>query len=123
MSYADVELNIVRWSEARKIIPNSTALAQSMKTQEEVGELLVAATKLKVLQELKHLIPEESFQKAHEYYMDEFRDAVGDVGVTLINACALADVDFVSCLEQAYQTIKDRKGTLLPSGIFLKESA
>jgi hypothetical protein len=50
------------------------------------------------------------------------RDGIGDVGVTLINVCALADVDFVSCLEQAYQEIKGRRGELREDGVFVKES-
>jgi hypothetical protein len=56
-------------------------------------------------------------------WMDKFRDAVGDVGVTIINACALADVDYVDCLNGAYQEIKHRKGTLLPNGIFQKDES
>ena len=121
MSFADVESNIVRWSEQRKIYPNSTALAQSRKTLEECGELLEATSKLKLLMELQPHLPDEVFQKAHSYILDEVRDAIGDVGVTLINVCALADVDFTTCLKGAYDQIKDRKGTLLPNGIFQKE--
>jgi NTP pyrophosphatase (non-canonical NTP hydrolase) len=121
MSFADIELDIVRWSEQRKIIPNSNALSQSRKTLEECGELLEATSKLKLLMELQPHLPDEVFQKAHSYIMDELRDAVGDVGVTLINVCALADVDFTTCLKGAYETIKHRKGTLLPNGIFQKE--
>jgi hypothetical protein len=47
---------------------------------------------------------------------------VGDVLVTLIMGAALADVNVVDCLAQAYDEIKDRKGTLLPNGIFQKEA-
>jgi len=41
--------------------------------------------------------------------------------VTLIMGCATADIDLVSCLELAYNEIKDRKGYLTPDGIFVKE--
>jgi hypothetical protein len=41
--------------------------------------------------------------------------------VTLIMGCATADIDLVSCLELAYNEIKDRKGHLTPEGIFVKE--
>ena len=50
-------------------------------------------------------------------------DSVGDVMVCLINACALADIDLVQCMGRAYEEIKDRRGTLLPNGVFVKEGA
>jgi len=37
-----VEIDVIRWAEARRIIPNSTPLAQAIKTTEEVAELLKA---------------------------------------------------------------------------------
>jgi hypothetical protein len=54
--------------------------------------------------------------------MDGIKDGVGDVVVCLINYCALRDINLVDCLKGAYEQIKDRKGTLLPSGVFVKES-
>jgi len=50
------------------------------------------------------------------------KDAYGDILVTLVMGCATADLDLVECFEHAYEQIKDRKGTLLPNGIFQKES-
>ena len=102
MSYSIVELDVIRWAEARQIIPNSTPLAQAIKTVEEVGELLKALSKGD---------------------MEEAKDAYGDVLVTLIIGAALADVDLVKCLEGAYDQIKDRRGHLTKDGIFVKESA
>jgi NTP pyrophosphatase (non-canonical NTP hydrolase) len=122
MSYAEVEMKVVQWAEQRKIYPNSTAAAQSRKTLEEAGELLEAAAKLKMLTELRPHLPEAVYDAAHAYVMDELRDAVGDVAVTLINVCALADVDLVDCLKGAYSQIKDRKGTLMPDGTFVKNA-
>jgi NTP pyrophosphatase (non-canonical NTP hydrolase) len=49
-------------------------------------------------------------------------DGVGDVMVCLVNYCALQDIDLVNCMESAYDEIKHRKGTLLPNGVFVKES-
>ena len=60
-SFSDVQNDIIRWSEARRIIPNSTP-------------------------------------------------------------CALQDIDLVECMYVAYDQIKHRKGTLMPSGVFVKES-
>lgn len=100
MSYESVELNVIRWAEARKIIPNSTPSAQLMKAVAEMGELIDG--------EMKNDLP-------------EIKDAVGDILVCLINYCALRDISLVQCLEGAYLEIKDRKGELLPSGVFLKQ--
>jgi hypothetical protein len=50
-------------------------------------------------------------------------DAVGDVIVCLINLCALECTDITECVAQAWCQIRDRKGTLLPSGVFVKEEA
>lgn len=100
MSFADYELKVIRWAEARKIIPNSTPLAQWKKGMEE-------------MQELKDALDTDD--------MDALSDAVGDVMVCLINLCALADLDVVSCLEGAYNEIKDRKGYMNAEGIFVKQ--
>jgi NTP pyrophosphatase (non-canonical NTP hydrolase) len=101
MSYAEVELQIIRWAEARKIIPNSSPETQLLKAVSEIGELADATIK-----------------KDREGIID----GVGDVMVCLVNYCALQDIDLVSCMAVAYSQIKHRKGTLLPNGVFVKES-
>ena len=101
MSYAHTEMKVIQWSEARKIIPNSTPFAQSMKAVEEINELVYA---------LRNNNREEAI------------DAVGDTVVCLINVCALLDVNLTDCLEAAYQQIKDRKGHMNSEGIFVKET-
>jgi NTP pyrophosphatase (non-canonical NTP hydrolase) len=123
MSYADTELDVIRWAEARRIIQNSNIQAQARKTLEEAGELLEAATALRLLESLKSkgldsiLIDNEIIHWTRKY-----RDSIGDVGVTLIVGSATADVDLVECLKEAYEEIKDRKGYLKPDGTFVKES-
>jgi len=101
MSYADVELQIIRWAEARKIIPNSSPETQLLKAVSELGELADATIKKEP---------------------SKIRDGIGDVMVCLVNYCALQDINLVSCMEEAYAEIKDRKGTLMPNGVFVKES-
>ena len=101
-SYRELELQVVRWAEARRIIPNSTAQAQFLKAVSEMGELADAINKKD---------------------LTATKDAVGDTLVCLINMCALLDIDMVDCLALAYDEIKDRRGTLLPSGVFVKEDA
>lgn len=100
MSYADLEMKVVQWAEARKIIPNAKPHTQLLKAFSEMGELADAENKLD---------------------MDGIKDGVGDVLVCLINYCALRDIDMVSCLAQAYKEIKDRKGELRADGVFVKE--
>lgn len=100
-SFSEVELDVIRWSEARKIIPNSTPLAQSIKAVEEINELV------------------DALRDGNRF---DAIDAVGDTVVCLINVCALLDVNLVDCLEAAYEQIKDRRGYMNAEGIFVKES-
>jgi NTP pyrophosphatase (non-canonical NTP hydrolase) len=101
-SYRATEMQVIQWAQDRQIIPNSTPMAQAIKTKEEVGELFDAL-----------------MTKDHA----ALRDAYGDILVTLIIGAALADVDLVDCLNDAYKEIKDRKGHLNAAGIFVKETA
>ncbi len=117
MSYSELEMKVIQWSEARKIIQNSTSKAQAQKTVEESGELLEASTALYVLDSLG--TPKDD--PVYQFWIGKFKDAAGDVVVTVINACAIADVDLVDCLALAYDEIKDRKGYLHPNGKFIKE--
>ena len=100
MSYSAVESDIIRWSEQRRIIPNATPTSQLMKAVSEMGELCDAEGKKDI---------------------EAIRDAVGDIMVCLINYCALRDINLVNCMELAYDQIKNRKGTLMPDGTFVKE--
>lgn len=100
MSFSELELKVIRWAEDRRIIPNSTPMAQAIKTLEEVTELLSAL---------------------HRGDREEMIDAYGDVITTLVIGAALADVDLTRCLQAAYDQIKDRRGTLRADGVFVKE--
>lgn len=99
-TYAAVELEIIRWAEQRKIIPNSTAHSQLLKAFSEMGELADATIKNQ---------PEETI------------DAVGDVMVCLVIYCALKDINLVDCMQVAYDAIKHRKGVLNSNGVFVKD--
>ncbi len=99
-SYRTVELDVLRWAEDRKIIPNATPQSQLNKALSELSELFAAENQRDI---------------------GKIKDGVGDVMVCLINYCALKDIDLVACLALAYDEIKDRKGTLLPDGTFVKE--
>ena len=100
MSFAEVEMKVIQWGEARGIVQNSTAQAQAIKTQEELDELVDAL---------------RNNDRA------AIADAYGDILVTLVMGCAIVDLDLVTCFEGAYNEIKDRKGYLNKDGIFVKE--
>ena len=100
MSYANTEIAVIQWGEARGIVQNSTAYAQAIKTQEELNEL---------------------FEAIDTNDVAAMKDAYGDILVTLIMGCACADLDLVECLKGAYEEIKHRKGHLTKDGIFVKE--
>ena len=100
MTFANIEMKVIQWGEARQIVQNSTPKAQAWKTVEEVNELLVAI---------------ENGDR------DEMADAYGDILVTLVMGCACADLDLVECFKGAYEEIKDRKGYLNKEGIFVKQ--
>lgn len=100
MIYQELEEKIIDWACERKIIPNATPVSQTLKAVSEMGELADAINKKD---------------------LEATKDAIGDVVVCLINVCALLDLTLEKCLEGAYNEIKDRKGTLLPSGVFVKE--
>ena len=101
MSFADVEMKVIQWAEARGILPNAKPYTQLLKAFSEMGELADAENK----NDLADVI-----------------DGVGDVLVCLIIYCARKDLDITECLKAAYEEIKDRKGFLTPEGVFIKES-
>ena len=80
MSYAAVEMKIIQWSEARKIIPNSTPEVQLLKAMSEMGELADATIK-------------------HD--KEAVIDAVGDVMVCLINWNDILLYWFMECRHAA----------------------
>lgn len=100
MSYAAYEMKVLQWGMDRGIVQHGKPIGQAIKTLEEVTELLDAINRGD---------------------MQEIKDAVGDVVVTLLMVCATLDIDLTECLAGAYEQIKNRKGTLLASGVFVKE--
>lgn len=99
-SFRELEMDVIRWSEARGIIQNSTPEAQFLKAISEMGELA------------------DAINKGDE---PGIIDGMGDTLVCLINVCAILDIDITKCLESAYNEIKDRKGYLTKDGVFVKE--
>ena len=73
---------------------------QMCKTVEELGELANAINKNKI---------------------EEAKDGLGDVIVTLVCIAEQLGLDINDCIDYAYNEIKDRKGKLI-DGIFVKEN-
>jgi NTP pyrophosphatase (non-canonical NTP hydrolase) len=101
MTFNIIEMDVIRWGESRGIIEHSTSEAQVKKTIEEVQELVSAIN--------------------HKNKADII-DALGDVMVTLTMIAAIEDVPLVECYAHAYNQIKNRKGYLDASGLWIKES-
>ena len=99
MNFEIISEKVTDWAKARQIIPNSTPMAQAIKTTEEVAELLKALSK----KDLK-----------------EAEDAYGDILVTLVIGASLANLNLIKCFNAAYEVIKDRQGYLSSDGIFVK---
>lgn len=88
------------WSHDRKIINNSTKLAQFVKLVSEVGELADNIAKGK-----------------------DIKDDIGDCMVVLNNLALMSNTTLSECLYVAYVDIRDRKGYMNEAGIFIKETA
>ena len=101
-TFEELEAKVINWAKARRIIPNATPLSQYLKAVSEIGELADALNKL------DHTA---------------MQDAIGDTIVCLINLCELSGTSVTECLGLAYAQIKHRRGTLLASGVFIKEEA
>jgi len=100
MSYANTEMKVIQWGEARQIVQNSTPYAQALKTKEELDEL---------------------FEALLNNDREAMADAYGDLLVTMVMGCACADLDLVECFKGAYEEIKERSGTMGADGIFYKD--
>ena len=99
---------IRQWADARGIYEKGDVKTQYVKLQEEAGELAKA-----IMQD--------------DY--DEFVDAIGDCVVVLTNLAELGNkhfsqgvdrIDIESCIESAWQEIKDRTGKM-ENGTFKKD--
>jgi NTP pyrophosphatase (non-canonical NTP hydrolase) len=101
MSFAGIELEVIRWSEKRGIIANSDSKTQLLKALSEMGELSDAIIK----RDRPGII-----------------DGIGDLLVCLINVAAIEDIDLTRCLKSAYNEIKDRTGYLNEHGAWIKDT-
>ena len=90
-------------------------ISQAEKTLEECGELLIALGKVAALKSVADAYPDAGkFKQLLDAAMAETKDAVGDVLVTLVNACALLDIDMIhDCYGPAVDVISKRTGRMI----------
>lgn len=100
-SFTDLELKVLRWAEARGILQNGDVRTQMLKGMSEFGELADAIAKSD---------------------KEGIVDGLGDVLVVLLIVADMQGLNLVSCLESAYNEIKDRRGYLNAAGVFIKET-
>jgi len=110
MTTEELITKVTQWANDRNIIDGCPPIKQAYKTLEECGELIEAVA----TQNASRAVTEALLSK------EQIKDAIGDITVTLIIQCGMQGVDFIECLEGAYNEIKDRKGRLV-NGQFQKE--
>lgn len=99
-SFEQIEMAVIRWAEARRILPRSTSQAQVVKLVEEIGEVA-------------HAVARNDKAK--------LKDGIGDALVVLTMLADLNGLSLRECYAAAYQEIRDRRGVLTHEGIFVKE--
>ena len=98
MTFNELEEKIYLWALDKGLITEDNLKQQALKTVEDVGELA------------KSILNNDRV---------EFVDAVGDVMVTLIILARQNGLCALTCLQAAYDEIKDRKGQTV-NGTFIK---
>ena len=91
---------IEQWS-IDKGLDKGNSFTQFAKSSEEMGEVAAALCRNDI---------------------DELRDGIGDVIVTLVILAQQNNMTLYECLEQAYGEIKNRTGVMSKDGTFIKES-
>lgn len=94
----DYFAKFAKWSRDRKIIQNGSILAQGLKLGSEKGEL------------------DDNLAKGRC-----IKDDIGDCLVVLNNLALMSGLTIEECMAQAWNDIKDRKGTMNEHGVFIKE--
>ncbi len=98
MNYLEhLESNIVGWHRDRNLIDGSTDKDQYLKLIQEAGEL------------------SDNICKGRD-----IADDIGDMIVVLINIAERNGLSLSTCMEKAWNDIKDRRGRMV-DGVFIKE--
>ena len=100
MSLDALDEKILEWGLQKGILPHAEPLAQLDKTEEEVGELR---------------------QAIYEHDVDEVKDAIGDIYVTITMQAEAWGFTMEECVQAAYDVIKHRTGKMV-NGKFVKDT-
>lgn len=100
LSLDQLTTKIASWGYARSITINGRADTQTLKLGSEFGELCDAIAKDR---------------------SKEIADSLGDMFVVMVMIAELKQLDITECVQAAWEEIKDRKGYLNSSGVFIKE--
>ena len=126
MNYEELSALVLQWGEDKSIFAKSTPLRQLDKTQEELNETREALEKLASLtnQEiLDDALLSDDFGNIslEEDALEEAKDGIGDMLVTIILLAKMVNMDSVDCLQAAYDVIKKRTGKMV-NGQFVKDN-
>jgi NTP pyrophosphatase (non-canonical NTP hydrolase) len=99
MSLDTLDDQILEWGIQKGILPHAEPLAQLDKTEEEVAELR---------------------QAIYEHDVDEVKDAIGDIYVTITMQAEAWGFTMEECVQAAYDVIKHRTGKMV-GGKFVKD--
>lgn len=114
----DLINNVRQWFHAKGIIEKSNPLKQLEKTQEELTETRDAVVKLEHFNSEFYGSLGKIGNMRYNLH-EEIKDGIGDTVVTLIGVCEMYGFTLEDCLQQAYDVISKRSGTMI-DGKFVK---
>lgn len=149
-TWDDFVRKVTQWANDRNLIKGSTVQAQGLKGLSEAGELAdnfakgkdikddigdccvvaVIATLQCNSQPRAPVVAKDDYGEPNECVATiarEFSYSAGDgfmpteVADAAATLCIFQGIDFIECLNQAWNDIKDRKG-IMHNGVFIKES-
>lgn len=134
MTYNEFEANVLQWAKDRGILKNGTYQGQCLKLIEEYGELAAAWARndregvkdaigdIRVVETIMRAM-EESDKGASRYWglVEKLTARMSFSGVSGF-AVLVFGLSEEECIEQAWNTIKDRKGQMNAQGVFVKEA-
>ena len=130
MDLIHVDSKIVQWHHDRNLIDGATDWTQSEKLLEEYIELIAAQYYEKQPHQLADIVKDiidkllVNGRIKSVLFKDKEKaklDAIGDMGVVMINMAVRNKSSLETCLGMAWEEIKDRRGEMI-NGTFVKES-
>lgn len=109
LSFDDLIQKVLEWAKDKDLLRSENADKQFLKFMEEVFEF-------KTVFDFKKW----RNKRGVVFLNRDLCLEMGDVFVTLIILCKQLDISPVTCLDLAYDKIKDRKGKTI-NGVFVKE--